>query len=70
MSDMEAEQAELIRRLSEANGKLRGQRDALLEACKAALGEIENGPCDVETCPHTDCATAKLRAAIAKVEED
>lgn len=42
----------------------------LFVACKAALGELTEGPCDIDACSHEHCATAKLRAAIANAEDD
>jgi hypothetical protein len=43
--------------------------DEAVEAMGTAFAEIEGGPCDIDTCPHTDCATAKLRTALARCRE-
>jgi len=51
-----------------ANARLDAAAPELLEACKAALGELTEGPCEIDDCTHDKCATAKLRAAIAKAE--
>ena len=68
--ETEREQAELIRRLSEANAELRAQRDALLEACETAVDALMAAleyapPILAAACRAPDGTIAKAAAAIA-----